>query len=389
MKRPELFILSCAVFLIFMGTGSIQPYITPYLRDTLSLSSVKSSLILTGVYLTMSLTRVWTGRIVYHIGLYLATFIGALTYVIFPGILASVSIFSILQLDAIFWGMGAALFWTGIHSQVLNISSPTRYGRSTGTILLSTQIGLLIGFFTLGYILSKYGYFAFFRFTILATSLGAITTLLVSREKHFIFPKLQLREVFLSMVSKKAWLISLFLFVSSFSYGIILNLLNFFVNTNFGPAMMNKTLIFFYLSAGILGFMGGTLSDKIGRGKILSIAFLVGFLGSSISVFYRSIFAVSLTSFLLGIQFAVIPTVSMAWIGDITTVQRRPTVVAAISTWKDSGVAFSIILCGLLNQRKVSFKINLAIFAVIFFFLFIAAALNANKLESAAGHEVY
>ncbi|MCD6082868.1 hypothetical protein J7J59_01975, partial [Candidatus Aerophobetes bacterium] len=83
-----------------------------------------------------------------------------------------------------------------------------------------------------------------------------------------------------------------------------------------------------------------------------------------------------LTSFLLGIQFSVIPAVSLAWIGDITTPKRRPTVVAAISAWKDLGVALSIILCGLLSQWKVPFKLSLSIFALVFFSLFLVATLN-------------
>jgi len=45
--------------------------------------------------------------------------------------------------------------------------------------------------------------------------------------------------------------------VSSFSYGLILNLLNFFVEKSFGLEMMSKTLIFFYLSAGIFSLLGG------------------------------------------------------------------------------------------------------------------------------------
>ena len=371
-----MFILSLSVFLIFTGTGAIQPYITPYLKDNLLLSSIKSSLVLTGVYLAMSITRIWTGHIVHRIGLYLTTFIGALTYVAFPFILSSTNLFPLLLLDAMLWGMGAAMFWTGIDSRTLNISSSARYGRSTGTVRLSTQIGLLIGFFTLGYILSNYGYRAFFRFTITVAFLGAMATLLVSREKRLLYPKLQLKEVFASMVCRKAWLISLFLFVSSFSYGIVLNLLNFFIKANFGAEILNRTLIFFYLSAGILGFTGGALSDRIGREKTLSFAFLAGFIGLSISIFYKSIFSTCLTSFLLGMQFSMIPAVSLAWIGDITTPKRRPTVVAAISAWKDLGVALSIILCGLLSQWKVPFKLSLSIFALVFFSLFLVATLN-------------
>ena len=139
---------------------------------------------------------------------------------------------------------------------------------------------------------------------------------------------------------------------------------------------MLNLLNFFYLSAGILGFTGGALSDRIGREKTLSFAFLAGFAGLAISIFYESIFSTCLTSFLLGMQFSMIPAVSLAWIEDITTLRKRPTVVAATSAWKDLGVALSLVLCGLLSQWKVPFKLSLTIFSLVFFSLFLVATLN-------------
>ena len=376
-KKRDLSILSGATFLIFMGAGALQPYISPYLRDIRGLSSIQASLILTTVYFTMAFSRIFTGSIVYYLSLYLTIFLGALTYTIFIVILGYTRYFSLWIIGSLLWGIGAAMFWTGISTQVLNKSSIAKYGTSTGVLRFFTQIGLLIGFFILGQFLTKYGYSSFFLFAVLVTTLGIAITLFVSRE-NYEYPRLPVKEILFSMINKEAWLISLLLFVSSFSYGLILNLLNFFVKKSFGLEMMNKTLIFFYLSAGIFSLSGGIISDRIGRKRTLTFAFLIGVLGLVILLFWNNPLIVSLTSFFLGLEFAIVPTVSTAWIGDITTRRERPTVLGAISSWGNLGVAFSIIFGGLLIQWEVSFKRSFLIFAALFFFLSLLCGLRTS-----------
>ena len=377
-KKRDLSVLSSTVLFIFMGAGALQPYINPYLKNIKGLSSVQASLVLTTVYFVMAFSRVFTGYIVYRLGLYLTIFLGALTYTIFVIVLGNTNSFFVWVMGSFFWGIGAAMFWTGTNTQILNASSITKYGTSTGILRLFTQIGLLIGFFVLGQLLPKYGYSSLFLFAGLVTSLGVITTLFVSKGSYNHL-KLSMREVLLSMVNRGAWLISLFLFVSSFSYGLILNLLNFFVERSFGLGMMNKTLIFFYLSAGIFSLLGGMISDKVGRKKTITFAFLIGALGLIVPLYWNNPFAVALTSFFLGMEYATVATVSIAWIGDITAQEERPTVLGAISSWGNLGVAFSIIFGGFLAQWKVSFEASFLIFAAFFLFLSLLCGLKTFR----------
>lgn len=377
-KKRDLSVLSFTVLFIFMGAGALQPYINPYLKNIKGLPSVQASLVLTTVYFIMAFSRVFTGYIVYHLGLYLTIFLGALTYVIFVIVLGYTSSFFVWIMGSFLWGIGAAMFWTGTSTQILNTSSTTKYGTSTGILRLFTQIGLLIGFFVLGQFLPKYGYSSLFLFAALVTILGVIITLFVSKGSYNHL-KLSIKEVLLSMVNREAWLISLFLFVSSFSYGLILNLLNFFVERSFGLKMMNKTLIFFYLSAGIFSLSGGIISDKIGRKKTITFAFLIGALGLIVPLYWNNPFVVALTSFFLGMEYATIATVSVAWIGDITAQEERPTVLGAISSWGNLGVAFSIIFGGFLAQWKVSFEASFLIFAALFLSLSLLCSLKTFR----------
>jgi len=202
-KKRDLSVLSSTVLFIFMGAGALQPYINPYLKNIKGLPSVQASLVLTTVYFIMAFSRVFTGYIVYHLGLYLTIFLGALTYVIFIIVLGYTESFFLWIMGSFLWGIGAAMFWTGINTQILNTSSTTKYGTSTGILRLFTQVGLLIGFFVLGQLLPKYGYSSLFLFAALVTILGLVITLFVSKGSYNHL-KLSMREVLFSMVNRGA-----------------------------------------------------------------------------------------------------------------------------------------------------------------------------------------
>ncbi|MCK4245323.1 MAG: MFS transporter, partial [Candidatus Omnitrophica bacterium] len=373
----SLKILSFSFFFVFLGAGSLQPYLNPYLKETCNLSFLQTSLILTLVYLMMGITRFFVGYLVSIFGLYFSLIFGAITYSLFVIVMGYCTMFfPFLLFASLLWGMGAALFWTGSESHILNTTPVEKYGAAIGTLRLFTHLGLIAGFFLLGQALLNYGYSGLFYLATGATALGSLAVLFIAKE-NISYPKLHLKRIFELMRALK--LISLSLFVAGFAYGIILNLLNFFVKDNFGMRMLNRTLIFYYFSAGIFSLLGGFISDRIGRSITFTFAFLAGTLGLAVLFLFKNIWGVFLCSFLLGMQFGTILTVAAAWLGDMVASEERPTALGLLFSWASLGVAFSIILSGLLSQGGIPFDKVLLTFAAIFFLLFLLSAFQSTS----------
>jgi len=169
------------------------------------------------------------------------------------------------------------------------------------------------------------------------------------------------------------------MFISSLGYGIVLNFMNHYIIETFGKTFLNKTLVFFYISAGTLSYLGGRFIDKTGEHKICSLFFfLSGFVLVLFSVFsslpspYKGWgLPIAIISLLvLGGLFEIVPVASTVRIGKIIPEEKKSSGLSAIFFWRDIGIAGGIIFLGYL-RNILSYSKRFLICGFIFLFVFL------------------
>ena len=346
-------------FFIFFGTGSSQPYVNLYLKK-IGFSPVSLSFVLSSVYLSMAFFRTFVPSILKKTGLKKGIIIGSFSYCVFALFLFSFKNLGIFIAGGILWGFGASILWTSTMTMILKISGKERYGIENGYIRLFLHIGLLSGFFILGQMAEKYGFRNLF---LLAFSLAFLGFL-------FSFPLFDVKTSisnfkFNISFSKKIIIFSIALFIGAFGYGLILNQLNLFISEKFSISFLNKTIIFFYLSAGLLSFIGGKIIDKIGEVIpplfffLLSGILLITF--SRLQTLFLSVFSI----ISLGGLFQIVPVSATVRIGKVIEEKKRASTIASTFIWRDVGIGISILLLGFMRS-KFTYEKSFVIIGIIF-----------------------
>lgn len=364
--NPKLLLICLVFFLLFMGAGAIQPYLTPYFQEKCGMSPGTAAFIVALVYYTFAVMRFFSGYTVNRIGVKTSIAVGALFYFFFVTATAFFPSCFISSGAAVLWGIGAALLWTGSSAYILNISREGRYGFSAGLHRLSLQAGLIIGFLTLAELIhTRNSYAGGFRFAVFACAAGFICTLFLarmSRGPQFI----SFRSLFRDFLSRKLLTVSGYLFVTGISYGIILNVFNRFVRGMYGYSSYKYTLVLFYVAGGLSSFLMGSLSDRKGRGMVISCGFACGMAAALITVFSHSLVSLAVSSFLLGIMFQSVPTAVTARIGDTVSPEQRPAVIARVFVWRDAGIAAAIQTAGFFKAETGDVTRLFSIFLPLF-----------------------
>ncbi|HNQ34793.1 MAG TPA: MFS transporter [bacterium] len=374
-ETRALLAISLAFFFGFAGSGSIQSYLSPYLKGVLGVSPLRSALVLTLVYITMAAGRVFSPVAIGRIGVGRLLFLGAVSFALFPLVFGFWTAYPLFLVAAVLWGAGSSFFWTGGMAELLNHSRPDRYAANQGIMRLTQQVGQVGGFFLLGQLLAlqsaagvRAGFQVLFRTAALISLMMPFTLLLLPRaasDYHPISPF----DILRAAVSRRRWVVSLALFASGVSYGILLNLLNLFVSERFGVAWMNKTLVFFFIAAGLFSYLGGAFSDRFGRREGFLLAFASGAFGTALLALVPTRPAAGLTALLLGVVFGVVPTVATGLVGDRTRPGERVAGLAGVFLWRDLGAMVSIFSGGLLLQGAVSYRAIMWVFSAIFVLL--------------------
>lgn len=374
---PHLVILSSAFFFMFLGSAH-QQYLKPYFSEVLGWGTIKGSVIISTVYISFMIWRLFVCYSIKFLGDFRSIILGAATYPLFVVALLITDSFIGLLLIAIIWGWGAASFWITSSVQILDASDKSRYGASSGLFYMMTHIGFAIGVFIYGRILEYYGTIQLEH----AHNVRLIVTLIamiIGSLIIFKLPKLKvkreanLRQIFSFMKMPQFTIASFLQFSSALGFGILLGLFSDYIKDEYGSAYLSITAVFYPLARAILSFGGGALSDRLGRGMALFISFLIGSMGLLIAGLWTSLFTAAVAAFSLGFQGGLVPPVSMALIGDDTVPQRRHLAFGAVFFWRDLGVALALLLGPSLTLLLKSFESTFFIFSLIFFVCAIAS----------------
>lgn len=369
------YILWSLFFLIFLGTGSSQPYVNLYLKN-LGFSPVSLSFVLASVYLSMAFFRPFIPAILKISGLKKGIIIGSLTYSLFSLFLFSFKNLALFIAGGILWGAGASILWTATLTMILKISGKERYGVENGYLRFFLHIGLLIGFLTLGKIAEMSGYRNLFFVAFLFALFGFLISISL-KDVETSVSKFSFNVSF----SKEIIIFAIALFIGASGYGLILNQINIFISEKFGVAFLNKTIIFFYLSAGILSFVGGKIIDKIG--EILPPFIFFSFAGVFLLLFsfFPSLLLSIIAIISLGGLFQIIPVAATVRIGKIIKEEKRANAIASTFLWRDVGIGTSIFLLGIMRS-KFTYSKSFVIIATTFLLMgliFILSNKNGKK----------
>ena len=337
----DLIVLSGAFFFIFMGAGAQQQFLIPYLKDTTTWGAMQYSSVLAAVYLSFMVWRIFVGTSIRALGDYRSIVLGCLTYTAFVATVLFTKRFPAIIAMAALWGWGAASMWIVSSSQILNVSHRTRYGTASGIFYFCTHVGFAVGVLVLSLIQTRWGSDALYRTALGLALIGNALLLFVPR-RPICRDARPVREILKMMRTNKVRIVAALQFAAALGFGLLLGVFADFISDEYGNPYLLLTVLFPSARA-VLSLSGGILSDRLGRGALFFVAFLLSALGLFVVAVWTHPITIALSILALGFQGGIVPTVSMALIGDSVQPERRHLAFGAIFVWRDLGVVIALL----------------------------------------------
>ena len=355
-QRASRFTLPLLFFMLFFGIGSAQPFLVEhatalarqcgpftrwvFLRGGLHLAPLLLAVLyvvfapcrLLGVWFIHRFGRTWTlraGTLLYF-GLSVAMYLGRTPWAILAG---CVSV-----------GIGAGLVWTAGASQTLDQAGRGGYGSSSGLLLAAGKFGYLLGTLMLGeltarWAVSKLAISPFGPSLVIGLVAVALAAWSQSPPAAANAPSWgAIRKVFRRPKFK---VVSGLLLFSFFSYGLFLAHLMPVFQERFRGAGTPYLAPSYLVSAMVISWVAGWLSDRVGRWPVLLGGYACGGVAMLLLVGFSPTFPVwrlFLAMVALAAPFAAVPVCVMAWTGDVADPRDRPLVYAVTFFWRDLGV---------------------------------------------------
>jgi predicted MFS family arabinose efflux permease len=359
-----LIVLSGAFFFIFMGAGAQQQFLIPYLKGTTNWGAMKYSSVLAAVYLSFMVWRIFVGYSIRALGDYRSIVLGCLTYTAFVATVLFTKRFPAIIAMGALWGWGAASMWIVSSSQILNVSHRTHYGTASGIFYFCTHVGFTVGVLVLSLIQTRWDSDALYQTALGLALIGNAILLFVPRRpiKRDARP---VREILKMMRTNKVRIVAALQFAAALGFGLLLGVFADFISDEYGNPYLLLTVLFPSARA-VLSLSGGILSDRLGRAHIFFVAFLLSALGLFVAAVWTHPITVALSILALGFQGGIVPTVSMALIGDSVLPERRHLAFGAIFVWRDLGVVIALLGGQFLRIRLGGVSPAFLLFGAIF-----------------------
>ncbi|MCX7794909.1 MAG: MFS transporter [bacterium] len=352
--------------LLFLGSGATQPYIVPYLKD-LGYPSTIASLVIAMIYISQVPSRFFIYKLEELLGQIPVVFIGIGGYAIYAFIFALGNNLLSFFLATGILGFSSALFWTSGVVLLLNNTSTERYGRAVGALYAGVGFGTAIGVLWLNKVLSSFGGKIMFSLAGIPPII-ALLLLFKLRPKNIVVSKAITFNSLKEIAIRETFMVSILLFISSFSYGIVYSGFSILISREIGLAWIGVLSISFYLLKSLFSRVGGGISDLLGRRFSFIISFIFGALASLMLGLAKSPIAFILSGALLGFQVSTVSVNANAWIADIAGLRDRSNYMAFIFTFNALGVAVSLLASGYLlstSERTLTAFILFAVLNVI------------------------
>ncbi len=374
----DVFIMGISFLFIFMGAGALQQFLISILKRTADwpLLGYTTTSILAMVYFSFMCWRIFIGITLRRLGFYLSILVGGITYLCFTLTVFFSRDYFLLLAAAAVWGWGACSMWIAASTQVFLAAKRTKYGLCTGLLYGFALSGYAVGVFLLGEIQRYFGDQAVVSAAVLFTSLGVAVLFFLPRRRST-FAALKLGRIWQMARSPSFLAAGFFLFTAAISYAILLGVYAGFIDKAIGAGFVGRITVFFYLARVVASFLGGPISDRLGRGVVLRAGFLLAAFGFIATVLVAGRFSkgaafqglqysnLILSSLFLGLQVGVIPVATTSFVGDALAQEQRHLGLGAIFFWRDLAMVITL-LGGEALVVHFSFETTILLFAIIF-----------------------
>ena len=301
--RRQLALLVAAFVPLFAGPGALQLY----LRDLYAgagQAGVSAAVFLAVAYSAMGVHRLLVGWTVRRLGDRAALLVGAFGYVLFaaaqwPGIGGWW-----LVLVAAAFGWCGSWVWLVTGATVLDLSRRAAFGRAVGL------------------------------------GVAAVALLASRRPPPVRREPVRVRTLLRFARDPRLVIVGLFLMVGSMPFGLILGAFRDHVSRS---AEVWQVVPWFFLARSVLALVGGSLVDRVGRGRALTIGFAIGAIALAAVPWLETSIGLAVAALAMGIQVSLIPVAGTALVGDITAGPERPIALGVLFFWRDVGAVAGIL----------------------------------------------
>jgi len=344
--RKQQLLIAAVFFCTFAGAGAVQPYVVPLLECEGG-DVGRGSLVLAAVYLTFALARQFVALVVPRLGMSRGVRIGSIGYALFVLALLACRSFGLLLAASVVWGLTASLFWGCTSMRVLELAQDRRYGKAAGRLYFATRAGMIVGVLAQGWlhrsgVAGRAAYLHLLLWAVTASTLAAALTLGLppAQDERLVSTPPQYRRW---LTDRRMLTVVFCLTMSALAYGLCLRQLNTQIEAHIGASNIGLVLMPFYVMQALVSMLSGSLSDRFGREPVWCVGFLLGAAGTFLGAAGGHWVAFMVSAGLLGCMFGTIPTVALAWIGDLTTKENRLPLHGFLFGWRDIGVAIPLL----------------------------------------------
>ncbi len=370
MFSRDLKVLGLAFFCMFFGAAH-QPYVVPYLTEVGGWTSFQATFVLVAVYASFMFWRLGVGYSIRWLGDYRSILIGSWTYPLFAAALLLTRNAAVLFPVAVIWGWGAASLWLTSGTQVLDASKRSRYGAATGLFYAATNLGFAVGGIVYGEILKQSIDPAMGHRQRLLLTVGAMlvaNVVLLAVPRRTVHRETGLGKTLRFWFMPELRIASFLQWAAALGFGIILSPFASYVQESFGSAAIGITALAYPLIRAVLSLVGGSLSDLLGRGRTLLMAFIGGAVGLFIASGWHHPAGAAVAALALGFQGGLVPPVSTSLVGDVVPPEQRHLALGAIFFWRDLGAITAMLGGQFIAQSLGGFQRSFQGFAILFVF---------------------
>ncbi len=338
--------LSLGFFFLFFGYNSVQQYPANYFNQS-GLPDLVFKVLIT-VYLFFTLADPLSAIVVSRFGPKLSMVLGTVFYSLFI-LAAATKLSAFIYPAAILLGVAAALLWTGQNSYLIRSSESKDYGKNIGFFGTFMALGTVLGIPLFGLLVSRFSFELPIIFFAVFPLIGLIC---LSQLKDVASEPVRdhLGMLQKTLSSKMALRFSFIWFASYFSFGLVIGLIPVNISESLGLNFVGPLTAIFYLLPVFLSYFLGSLSDKKGRFKIMSLLLLVGALG--LLLLY---FAASPLLYFIGISLLALSSIAPvagALVGDVTSAKNLTFLTAILWMAQNIGVVSSLVLSSFVRTRN-------------------------------------